>query len=188
MYKRQDEEIFKAAQKAVEENRKIEILYHSTSGKKKPLTLEPHKLIYSYLEGFWYLASRCAGVKGLMKSRLDRILELTPTPEKFVPSQRILKLIRDSRTIWFNEKRDKKVRIKVSAGVAARSILEREHFPLQKIVKRCKDGSIVIETTLCSYMEAIPTIYRAMPYMVVLSPKDLALTVKKTVSTYLKAL
>jgi predicted DNA-binding transcriptional regulator YafY len=95
-------------------------------------------------------------------------------------------MLHDTQSIWFNEKRDKVARIKVS-GDAAPFFKDRKYFPLQKIVKRNKDGSIVVETTLCHYMEAIPSILRWIPHLTVLSPKGLSDTIKKSVSAYLKA-
>jgi predicted DNA-binding transcriptional regulator YafY len=176
---------FTQAQTAIERHCQIRLTYNPAGGKQKSYTLEPLKLVFN--EGHWYLVSRVAGLEWIVKNRLDRIEKLETLSKTFVPPKNMDKILRDSSSIWFTEKRDIKVRLRVSAEIAE-STISRARFPLQKIIKRHKDGSVILETTLCHYLEAIPTIYRCIPYIKVLSPKDLAQSVKRDISSYLKNL
>lgn len=175
----------KMAETAISANKRVRIIYVNAEKERKEFVLDPLKLIY--YEGYWYLASRFPGQDWIIKNRLDRIRELDVLEESFQPPKNMQKILQESHSIWFNEKRDTRVRIKVSAEVAA-FFEDRSCFPLQKIVKRSKDGSIVLETKLCHYMEALPLIYRWIPHLTVISPKELSKKVRKGVSGYLKTL
>lgn len=180
-----DDALMKSAQEAIEGNRRIRLVYQTAEGEEKTFVMEPLKLIY--YEAFWYLASRFPGQEWIIKNRMDRVRKLEVLEERFKPSKALQKMLLETQSIWFTEKRDKVVRIKVS-GEVAQFFGDRNYFPLQKIVKRNNDGSLIVQTTLCHYMEAIPSIYRWIPHLTVLSPKELAAEIKKNVSSYLKAL
>jgi predicted DNA-binding transcriptional regulator YafY len=177
-------EVFRTASEAIEERRRVRIRYR-TGEEEKEFELEPLKWIY--YEGYWYLLLRFPGQDWIIKNRLDRILKLEKLGERFTPPKSLQKMLRETQSIWFNEKRDKTVRIRVDAD-AVPCFSDRSYFPLQKTIKRNGDGSIVIETKLCHYMEAIPSIYRWIPYLTVLAPKDLSAQIRKQVSAYLKSI
>lgn len=59
-------------------------------------------------------------------------------------------------------------------------------FPLQKITKENKDGSLRLETTISQYEEIIPIIFRWIPYVHVAEPKELKDIVKNRAMEYLK--
>ena len=181
----ENEGFLKTAEAAISANKRVRIVYKNAAGEKKDFVMEPLKLIY--YEGYWYLLLRFPGKDWIITNRLDRILELEPVEETFKPPKHLQKMLQETKSIWFNESRDKILRIRVSAE-AASYFKDRNHFPLQKIVNRHKDGSIVLETKLCHYMEAIPSIYRWIPHLTVLSPKEFADKIKKNVSAYLKTL
>lgn len=180
-----NEEFLKTAESAISANKRVRIIYQSTEKELKEYTLEPLKLIF--YEGYWYLASRHPGRDWIITNRLDRMRELEALEETFKPPKNLKKILQETHSIWFNEKRDCVVRIKVSAD-AAPYFEDRSHFPLQKIVKRKRDGAVILEAKLCHYMEAIPTIYRWIPHLTVLSPKGLTDRIKKGISDYSKAL
>lgn len=177
--------LMKSAQESIEGNRRIRFLYETAEGTKKTLVVDPLKLIY--YEGYWYLAIRFPGQNWIIKYRMDRVRELEVLADCFKPPKSLKKILQDTQSIWFSEKRDKTIRIQVSAD-AAPFFDDRPYFPVQKVIKRKKDGSIILETTVCHYMEAIPVIHRWIPHLTVLSPKELSDKVKKTVSSYLKSL
>lgn len=174
---------FSDAQAAIERLSQLRLTYNPAEGKQKTYTLDPLKLVFN--EGYWYLVSRLSGLDWIIKNRLDRIVKLETLGTTFKPPRNLDKMLRDSSSIWFTEKRDKRVSLHVAAEIAD-AIIGRTYFPLQKVKKRNKDGSVVLETTLCHYLEALPTIYRCIPYIKVLSPKDLAGLVRRDVKTYLK--
>ncbi len=179
-----NEGLMRTAQDAIEGNRRVRMVYVTGDNEKKSFIVEPLKLIY--YDAYWYLAVRYPGQGWIFKNRLDRIQKLEMLDERFKPPAKLKKMLQDTQSIWFNEKRDKVARIKVSAD-AAPFFKDRCFFPRQKIVQRNQDGSIVLETTLCHYMEAIPSILRWIPHLTVLAPKELRGTIKDSVSTYLKA-
>lgn len=181
-----DAGLLAAAREAVERCRQVRMRYKTAAGEEKAFDVEPLKLVYH--EGFWYLLWRFPGGDRVSKNRLDRVLELETLAQRFTPPKGLQRMLRESEnSIWFGGKRDKPARIQVSKD-AAPYFLEQDRFPLQKVVKRNRDGSVIVETKLCHFMEALPTIYRWIPQLVVLSPKELADEVRKQVSSYLKSL
>ena len=176
---------FSEARSAIEMRRQLRITYSPAGGGQKTYALEPLKL--AFCEGYWYLVSRVAGLDWIVKNRLDRIQKLETLEKTFAPPGNLDKILRESSSPWFTEKRNKKVRLRIDAEIAE-SFVNRAYFPLQKIQKKYKDGSIVIETMVCHYLEAIPTIYRGIPYIRVLAPDDLAKTVRRDIAAYLKTL
>lgn len=176
------EGFLKTAESAISASKRVRAIYENAEKELKEFVLEPLKLIYC--EGYWYLALRFPGQDWIITYRMDRIRELEVLEATFKPPKDLQKILQESQSIWFSEKRDRVARIKVSAD-AAPFFEDRSSFPLQKIVKRNSDGSIVLETKLCHYMEALPSIYRWMPHLTVISPKELRDKVKKNVSIYL---
>lgn len=180
-----NEGFLKTAESAISANKRVRVIYENAEKERKESVLEPLKLIY--YEGYWYLALRFPDQDWIITYRLDRIRELVVLEESFKPPKNLQKILQQSQSIWFNEKRDRIVRIKVSTD-AAPYFEDRSCFPLQKIVKRNKDGSIVLETKLCHYMEALPSIYRWIPHLTVVSPKELGDKIKRNVASYLRRL
>jgi predicted DNA-binding transcriptional regulator YafY len=138
-----NEGMMKTVQDAIEQNKRVRMRYVTGEGEKKTFVVEPLKLIY--YEAFWYLAVRFPGQDWIFKNRLDRIQELEVLEDRFKPPTDLKKVLQDTQSIWFNEKRDKIARIKVSAE-AAPFFEDRNYLPRQKVVKRNKDGSIVLES------------------------------------------
>jgi predicted DNA-binding transcriptional regulator YafY len=85
----------------------------------------------------------------------------------------------------FSEKRDKKITLKIDKEVA-HFFKQKKFFPLQKIKKEQKDGSLIVECKACQEMEVMPTIMHWIPYITVIEPKSLQGEIKKIVKTYLK--
>lgn len=175
----------KPAEAAISAHKRVRILHENAQNELKEYVLEPLKLIYN--EGYWYLLLRFPGQTWIITNRLDRIRKLEVLEESFQPPKRLQKMLQETQSIWFNERRDKVVRIRVSAE-AAPYFTTRKHFPLQKTVKRHQDGSLVLEAKLCHFMEALTVIYRWIPHLTVISPKELRDTVKKTVAAYVRGL
>ena len=174
---------FDCLQAAVEAKCQILLDYNRPDGKRKSYTLEPLKLVY--YEGYWYLVSRPAGQKWILKHRLDRIKRAETLAKTFSPPKNLEKMLRESSSIWFNEKRDKKVLLRISSG-AADYFTQRQCLPAVTVKKRYKNGDILLQTTVCQYMEVIPTIYRWIPEIKVLSPRVLAQTLRRNLAAYLK--
>jgi len=117
--------------------------------------------------------------------RLENIKELEILDEHFSPRKDLNTILDESINAWFSEKRDKKITLKIDKEVA-RYFKQRVYFPLQKITKENKDGSLRIETIISQYEEIIPIVFRWIPYVHVTGPKELKDIVKSRTMEYLK--
>ena len=95
--------------------------------------------------------------------------------------------MQESVNIWFSEKKDKKVVLKIDKE-AAGFFKQRVYFPLQKIMKENRDGSLRIETKISQYEEIIYTILQWVPHVHVIIPKCLKKEIKGKIIEYLKRL
>ena len=174
----------KELQLAIEECRKVDMDYLTPEGEKS-YRVDPLKIIY--FDGFWYLLLRVDGENQTRKFRLERIKKLEVLDEYFVLPENLKTMLDQSVNIWFAEKRDKKVVLKVHKD-AGHFFKQRVYFPLQKIKKENKNGSLTIETKVSHYMEVITTIFQWIPYVKVIEPKELKKEIRGIVKGYVKAL
>ncbi|NQT23577.1 MAG: WYL domain-containing protein [Candidatus Omnitrophica bacterium] len=172
----------KALENAVEECRKIE-LYYLTQGREKWFRVDPLKVMF--FDGIWYLLARVDGKDWLLKLRLENIRKLKALDKYFKIPKNLQTVLDESVNIWFSEKRDKKILLSIDKD-AARFFKRKEYFPLQKIKKENKDGSLLIQATACQYMEVIPTILRWLPYIEIIKPKNLKQEIVEIAEKYLK--
>lgn len=166
---------------AIEECRKVEIQY--ANGKSH--RLRPLKLIQ--FEGFWYLFAQIDGKRHCAQFRLDRITSVEPLGETFKPPKNLGRKLAENRSIWFDEKRDKKVLLRIS-GDAAPYFRAALHFPGQRTKRTEKDGALVVETLVSHFMEVIPTILKWIPHITVVRPRRLKTEIRDAVREYVKAL
>ena len=97
-------------------------------------------------------------------------------------------LLDESVNIWFPEKRHQKVLLEIDPAVS-KYFEKKQYFPLQKIVKKHKDGRIVLQTQVSDqFMEIIPTIHEWLPMIKILAPQELKDFSKKLVSEYRNSL
>jgi predicted DNA-binding transcriptional regulator YafY len=169
---------------AIEECRKIEMLY-LTEGKEKHFRLDPLKIIF--FDGFWHLLSRVTGKDWMFKFRLENIKRLKVLDDCFEVPKNLGIVLAQSVNIWFSEKRDNKVVVKVDK-IAAGYFKQRAYLPLQKIKEEHKDGSLTIETRLSQSEEIIPIIFKWIPHIKVVEPKKLQEEIRGIVEGYLKAI
>ncbi len=169
---------------AIEERRKVDISYLAHE-REKSYRADPLKIIF--FDGFWYLLLRVDGEDWTRKFRLERIKKLKVLDEYFVLPENLKTMLDQSVNIWFAEKRDKKVVLKIDKD-ASHYFKQRVYFPLQKIKKENKDGSLIIETKVSHHMEAIPTIFQWIPYVKVVEPKGLRKEIKELVEGYAKVI
>jgi len=167
---------------AIEDFQQIDISYCQPDKPVKAFRLDPLKIIY--FDGFWYLLARPSGKDGVFKFRLERIRGLEISKSDFIPPKNLKTMLDQSVNIWFSEKRDKTVTLKVGKE-ASGYFKQKIYFPLQKIKKENKDGSLIIETKISQYEEIIPIIMHWIPHIIVQSPKDLKEEVGKVVEKYL---
>jgi len=174
----------KDLEKAVKNNVKIELQY-KTPEKEGDYKICPLKIIF--FDGFWYLLAQVDGKEWIIKFRLENITNVVLLDEYFMPPRNLNTFLDQSVNIWFTEKRDKQVVLKVDKE-AASYFKQQVYFPLQKITKENRDGSLRIETKICHNEEIIYTILRWIPHVHVIKPKCLKKEIKEKITEYLKAL
>jgi len=167
---------------AIKDNIKI-VLHYKTPEKEGDYRVSPLKIIF--FDGFWYLLAQVDGKDLIIKFRLENIINIKLLDEYFTPPRNLSTILDQSVNIWFTEKRDKQVVLKVEKE-AARYFKQQVYFPLQKITKENRDGSLRIETKICHYEEIIFMIFRWIPYVKVIEPKNLKKEVEKIVKGYLE--
>ena len=176
-----DYPFIKDLEKAVKNNVKIELQY-KTPEKEGDYKICPLKIIF--FDGFWYLLARVDGKEWIIKFRLENITNVVLLDEYFIPPKNLNTFLDQSVNIWFTEKRDKQVVLKVDKD-AASYFKQQVYFPLQKITKENRDGSLRIETKICHNEEIIYTILRWIPHVHVIEPKYLKKEIKGKIVEYL---
>jgi predicted DNA-binding transcriptional regulator YafY len=86
--------------------------------------------------------------------------------------------------IWFEGKRDTEVKLHVRAETA-QYFKNKTYFPLQKIEKENKDGSLILICKIAKFAEIRPIILHWIPWIKVISPQSLCDEVKNAVQDYL---
>jgi len=172
----------KTLEDAICDQEKIQLTYEAAEGKKE-YKLGPLKIIY--YEGFWYLLAQADGKKGIQKFRLEKIRDAEMLGESFSPSGNLQSMLDESVNVWFSGKRDKKVLLKVDKEIAS-YFEQKTYFPMQKIKKRFKDGSLLIETMIGQDNEVIFTVKHWMPHIMILEPEELNGKIKKLIEEYKK--
>jgi predicted DNA-binding transcriptional regulator YafY len=178
--KLQDYPFLKDIEQAMEDSTRVE-LYYLMDGKEKWFKVDPLKI--AFFDGFWYLVSRVGGRDWILKLRLDRIKSLTPTKEYFEIPSTLKTMLDQSVNVWFSEKRDKKITLKIDKEVA-HFFKQKKFFPLQKIKKEQKDGSLIVECKACQEMEVMPTVMHWIPYITVVEPESLKKKIKEVINDF----
>jgi predicted DNA-binding transcriptional regulator YafY len=152
-----------ALERHIKAREAISFLYRR-SGKR--YTVEPFKILYH--GGFWYLVAMHDGI--VKKFLLDFIEGIRSTGKtcREIPES-VRKTLSDAQTIWFEDKEPDRVTVEFDADVA--HFFERKGiFPRQKIVRKEKDGKIVVSFAVHNDMDFRDHIARWIPYFRVLEP------------------
>jgi len=175
-----DPNLVKILEKAINNQNHIVIEYENSklSGRK----ISPLKI--AWFDGFWYLLANGKD-ETILKLRLDKIQAVKPLDTTFNVPQKLEKILDDSASIWFEEKRKHKVRLIISAQVA-KYFEKRDYFPQQEIVETAKDGTLTIECAVGRYEEILPTILQWMPHVLVQEPQELIDLIKTKVNAFRK--
>jgi len=168
-------------EEAICENQKVKIKYQKDQ-EIKTFTICPLKLIY--YDGFWYLLSQIENTGWILKFRLENIKEVELLDNYFVEPKNLKTMLEQSMNIWFSEKKKNKLLLKIDKEVAS-FFKQRKYFPYQKIIKENKDNSLIIESKVSDYMEAIPTILGWLPHISVIEPKEMKEQIKERISNYI---
>ena len=143
-----------------------EVISFSYRKSGKRYTVEPYKILYH--GGFWYLVGLHDGkVKKWVLDFIEGVRPLGRTYKEIPESVR--KTLSDAQTIWFQDKAPDRVTVEFDAEVA--HFFERKSiFPRQEIVRKEKDGKIVVSFDVHNEMDFREHIARWMPYFKILSP------------------
>lgn len=180
-----EEKIVKIIEAAIDSYNLIHMHYVPRDQVEKHYDLEPLKI--AFYDGFWYLIANDIARRKLLKLRLDRVQTADCLDQTFVPPANLMTMLDQSVNIWFEEKRGERILIKV-APEAAQYFKKKSYFPLQKIVKEEKDGSLVLETFPGHPEEISHIIMNWIPCLTVLEPEKFKQEIKKTVAEYLRLL
>lgn len=153
-----------------------EVLMSLAADTSRKLTYELKPLKIMNYDGFWYLLGINA-YKQVRKFRLDRILDAVNTDKTFKVTKNIQKMLAESHNIWFGEKRDKKVTFWIPAKFAP-YFEKKAYFPLQKILKKQKNGDVLVETRVSNYREIIPSVLSWLEHITLVEPEDFKAFIK----------
>jgi predicted DNA-binding transcriptional regulator YafY len=167
---------------AIEYSKKIYLCYLNKEI-KKCFELDPLKLIF--FNGCWYLLCRVEHKDSIIKLRLDNISDVKVLNKHFVYEDNLKQVLDDSTNVWFQEKRDIVVKMRVDAKVAP-YFKKKKYFPVQKILKKHTDGSLTIESKIAYQMEVIPDVLKWIPFVLVLSPKFIKDEIEQRINKYMK--
>ncbi|HNW45573.1 MAG TPA: WYL domain-containing protein [Elusimicrobiales bacterium] len=173
---------------AIENRKKISMLYSSASGARERLVC-PVKILTS--ESFFYLMAMpdapANGAK-FIKYRVDRIKDLKILPEEFTPPspELIKRTIGSATTIWgVNEGKTEKIALR-AVGAAADFMLNKEILPRQKVSKPGPDGAVTVSAVIHHRMEVVPLVLHWMPEITVTAPEALKADIKNRIHEYLR--
>jgi len=182
-----DPKIQKDLEFAIENRRKIKIVYES-SGKKNERELCPLKLIYN--EGFFYLLAakeNPASPGTFIKYRADKIIKATILLAVFTaPQKKIMeKLLNGATSIWgVTVSRGLQVKLRLE-GQAADFFKRKDVLPRQKIIRETSNY-LILESSAAHPMEIIPHVLQWLPDITVISPPPLKKEVQDRVAAYLR--
>ena len=172
--KYEETKITRVLEKGIRTHTKVFMTLSADTSRSLNYDVNPLKIM-NY-DGFWYLLGINA-YKQVRKFRLDRILDAVNTDKSFKHTKNIQKILQESQNIWFGEKRDKKVTFLVPAEFAP-YFEKKAYFPLQKILKKQKNGDILVETSVSNYREIIPTALSWLEHITLVEPKDFKALIK----------
>jgi predicted DNA-binding transcriptional regulator YafY len=167
----------KNIEQAIKSKQYIEI---ESVNNKRTYNLKPIKI--AYFEGFWYLICLWHNNK-VLKYNINSIAKITLKDKYFEETKDINKILKETTTIWFEMKRDTKVKLSINKNVS-KYFKVKQYFPLQKITKENKDGSLILECKIAKEEEILPTIFHWLPYVKVIEPKWLDDKIRETLKQY----
>ena len=149
--------------KAIQTTRCVVFTYTTHSA-----TVEPYRI--AYFDGLWYLVGRDIHERIIKKYALDKIADLKILKESFkgVPPE-IDEALEHSTNIWFSDSRSLEVLIEIDRGFAG--YFERRHIlPLQEIMEKREDGTLVVRFMACTLEEIGVCLKPWLPHVKIVRP------------------
>ncbi|GBE39291.1 HTH domain protein [bacterium BMS3Bbin08] len=171
-------EYLEAIHQAIINFQRIRLIYKTLySNKKSTRKIDPYYLFFSPQEGFWHLRAYCHLRKELRTFDLDRIISLKVLDESFVPiniSQK--EELSKSFGTWLDGK-PVEVVLRFDSDIS-RYITRKKWHKSQK-EKELKNGQLEVSFKVTGLDEIKEWIYKWLPHVEVIAPKELKTIVKK---------
>jgi proteasome accessory factor B len=152
------------------EHRRVELSYRATDDKTKSYSFSPYCI--AYYGGDLYTIGWSELRKAVRTLRVDRILSIKPTSQKFERPKDFDPDDYLGRSFgMYSEGPQEQVRIEFAAE-AARSVREREWHPTQRIEEKA-GGKAVLKMTVQGLPEVARWVLYHAPFARVLEPKSL---------------
>lgn len=169
-------DIFEKLTKAILSHQVIQAVYNKTKRR-----LNPYKLVNHF--GVWYLlASEDDKIKTFTVYKLKA---LSFQKEYFTPNLDFVNLIEEKQSCFFASS-SYEVILEIDS-VVKEYFLKRNTLTNQKIIDE-KNDKIILSTMVDYDDEILHLIWQYMPYIKILSPKELVLKNKQILGKYLKSL
>ncbi len=168
--------------KAIQGSRQVSFEYHGSTS--HGVVANPYRV--AYFDGAWYLVARDANDSIIKKYALDRIndLKVLRSASKGMPRD-LDDTLQKSVNIWFSGERTIEVIIEVDAEWA-HYFSRRWILPLQEIVEKRDDGSLLVRFLACSQEEIVMSLKPWLPHVRVLSPDSTRLLLIQDYGSWLK--
>ncbi|WP_086235671.1 WYL domain-containing protein [Campylobacter devanensis] len=145
-------------------------------------TINPLKI--ALFGGFWYLVCEEDGlVKTFYLKELENI-ELLNTHFKLCTD--VSNVLKNANSVWFSNAESFSVKLLINSQIS--KYLIRKPLKTQRIIEKCKDGSLIIEIYANDKMQVKPIIYEYLPHITLLEPLWLANDIKQELQSYIEKL
>lgn len=164
-------------QSAINQKLQVKLNY-----KDKFRTINPLKIALS--SGFWYLVCQEDSIlKTFYLKELENI-ELLNTHFKLCID--VSNVLRNANSVWFSNAEFFSVKLLINSHISKYFI--RKPLKTQRIIEKCKDGSLIIEIYANDKMQVKPIIYEYLPHITLLEPLWLANDIKQELQNYMQKL
>ena len=139
---------------------------------------EPHNVIahpyrVAYFNGVWYLIAKDTKDNIIKKYALDKISDVRRLKEKARGKPADLdEVLSRSVNVWFEKDRTTEVLIEVDAQWS-HYFVRRDILPLQEIMEKRDDGSLLVRFLACSDEEVVMCLKPWLPHVRVLRPNNI---------------
>jgi len=129
-----------------------------------------HPYRVAYFNGVWYLVARDTKDSIIKKYALDKISDVKRLKEKTkgMPDD-LDEILSSSVNVWFEKDRTTEVVIEVDAEWA-HYFVRRDILPLQEILEKRDDGSLMVRFLACSDEEIVMCLKPWLPHVHILKP------------------
>ena len=167
-------------EEAINSSRQISFTYSKGTDNFK-VTANPYKIVN--FDSFWYLVAKKENQ--LRKYYLQYISAVTLEETIFRKSKKVEELIHNAINIWFNDESNIDVELLVDKSII--EYFQRKSIsPTQEIKGYDEDGNMIVSLKVTHKNEIIPIIKYWLPYIKVLSPKEINKEIKQELLKFIK--